>query len=159
MAGFITHITCRLTAKNWDQLQNPTLSNRVWATFTFFISSVSVIGCSLPLRVWSVLQARSVWISWHGTVAISAVACRKRASSSTVTPIPPSFRCFFSARQKSRQYLAVLPRVGAPLIWFLILALYICIVCFFFNRMLPHLPFFLHFSLLISSLTYLFLWE
>jgi len=23
--GFMTHITCRLTAKNWDQLQNPTL--------------------------------------------------------------------------------------------------------------------------------------
>jgi len=28
-----THITCRLTAKNWDQLRNPTLVNRVWATF------------------------------------------------------------------------------------------------------------------------------
>jgi len=32
----MTHITCRLTAKNRDQLQNPTLGNRVWATFTFF---------------------------------------------------------------------------------------------------------------------------
>jgi len=32
----MTHITCRLTAKNWDQLRNPTLGNRVWATFTFF---------------------------------------------------------------------------------------------------------------------------
>ena len=30
---FMTHITCRLTAKNWDQLRNPTLGNRVWATF------------------------------------------------------------------------------------------------------------------------------
>jgi len=29
----MTHITCRLTAKNRDQLWNPTLSNRVWATF------------------------------------------------------------------------------------------------------------------------------
>ena len=29
------HITCGLTAKNRDQLQNPTLGNRVWATFTF----------------------------------------------------------------------------------------------------------------------------
>ena len=29
----MTHITCRLTAKNWDQLRNPTLCNRVWATF------------------------------------------------------------------------------------------------------------------------------
>jgi len=29
----MTHVTCRLTVKNWDQLRNPTLSNRVWATF------------------------------------------------------------------------------------------------------------------------------
>jgi len=33
----MTHITCRLTAKNRDQLQNPTLCNRVWATFTFLL--------------------------------------------------------------------------------------------------------------------------
>jgi len=32
----LIHVTCRLTAKNWDQLWNPTLGNRVWATFTFF---------------------------------------------------------------------------------------------------------------------------
>jgi len=32
----MTHVTCRLTAKNRDQLRNPALGNRVWATFTFF---------------------------------------------------------------------------------------------------------------------------
>jgi len=32
----MTHITCRLTAKNRDQLRNPTLGNRVWATFFIF---------------------------------------------------------------------------------------------------------------------------
>ena len=32
----MTHVTCRLTTKNRDQLRNPTLGNRVWATFTFF---------------------------------------------------------------------------------------------------------------------------
>jgi len=34
----MTHVTCRLTAKNRNQLGNPTLGNtcRVWATFTFF---------------------------------------------------------------------------------------------------------------------------
>ena len=32
-AGFMTHITCRLTAKNRDQLRIPTLGNRVWANF------------------------------------------------------------------------------------------------------------------------------
>ena len=29
----MTHVTCRLTAKNLDQLRNPTLANRLWATF------------------------------------------------------------------------------------------------------------------------------
>jgi len=33
----MTHITCRLTAKNRDQLRNPTLGHRVWATYTFLI--------------------------------------------------------------------------------------------------------------------------
>ena len=27
------HVTCRLSAKNQDQLRNPTLGNRVWAAF------------------------------------------------------------------------------------------------------------------------------
>ena len=31
----MTHVTCRLTAKYRDQLRDPTLGNRVWATFTF----------------------------------------------------------------------------------------------------------------------------
>jgi len=34
----MTDVTCRLTAKNRDQLRNPTLGNRVRATFTFFTS-------------------------------------------------------------------------------------------------------------------------
>ena len=29
----MTHVACRLTAKNRDQPWNPTLANRVWATF------------------------------------------------------------------------------------------------------------------------------
>jgi len=33
----MTHVTCRLTAKNRDQLRNRTLGNRVWATFTFYL--------------------------------------------------------------------------------------------------------------------------
>ena len=33
----MTHVTCRLTAKNQDQLRKPTLGNQVWATFTFFL--------------------------------------------------------------------------------------------------------------------------
>jgi len=34
-AGFMTHVACRLTAKNQDQNRNPTVGNRVWASFTF----------------------------------------------------------------------------------------------------------------------------
>jgi len=33
-AGFMTHVTCRLTAKNRNQLRNPALGNRVGATFS-----------------------------------------------------------------------------------------------------------------------------
>jgi len=36
-AGFMTHVTCSLTAKNWDQLRNPTLGNRVWANLFYII--------------------------------------------------------------------------------------------------------------------------
>jgi len=32
----MTHVTCRLTANNRDQLRDPTLGNRVWATFTIY---------------------------------------------------------------------------------------------------------------------------
>jgi len=35
-AGFMTHVTCRLTTQKQDQLWNPMLNSRVWATFTFF---------------------------------------------------------------------------------------------------------------------------
>jgi len=33
----MTHVTCRLSAKNQHQLWNPTLGNRVWATFTLLL--------------------------------------------------------------------------------------------------------------------------
>ena len=32
-AGFMTHVTCRLTAKNKGSSPEPTLGSRVWATF------------------------------------------------------------------------------------------------------------------------------
>ena len=33
--GLGQSVTCRLTAKNRDQLRDPTLGNRVWATFLY----------------------------------------------------------------------------------------------------------------------------
>ena len=35
------HVTCRLTAKNRDQLWNPTLGNRVWDTFTILFKETA----------------------------------------------------------------------------------------------------------------------
>jgi len=34
----MTHITCMLTVNNRDQLRDPTIGNRLWATFTFLIA-------------------------------------------------------------------------------------------------------------------------
>ena len=36
------HITCRLTAKNRDQLWNPMLGNRVWAIF--YVETVYIVA-------------------------------------------------------------------------------------------------------------------
>ena len=38
----MTHVTCRLTAKNRDLLRNPTLGSQVWATFTFLCMYVQL---------------------------------------------------------------------------------------------------------------------
>jgi len=43
-AGFMTHVTCRLTTKNRDQLRNLTLGNRVWATLPL---SLQLIKCTI----------------------------------------------------------------------------------------------------------------
>ena len=36
------YVTYRLTAKNRDQLRDPTLGNRVWATFTFYTHKMAI---------------------------------------------------------------------------------------------------------------------
>ena len=73
-AGFMTHVTCRLTAKNRDQLRNPALGNRVWATFYTF-------SWRLPLRyvgrylhrmgsmIYETVLCPSVCLSQHGPTA------------------------------------------------------------------------------------------
>ena len=40
----MTHVTCRLTTKNRDQLRDPTFGNRVLATFTFLLLIIYVIS-------------------------------------------------------------------------------------------------------------------
>ena len=46
----MTHVTCRLTAKNWDQLRNPIVGARVWATFTFTFISRQLVPKNLRCK-------------------------------------------------------------------------------------------------------------
>jgi len=41
----MTRVTCRLTAKNWDQLRNPTLGSCARAVFTFLSLYRRLRGC------------------------------------------------------------------------------------------------------------------
>jgi len=61
----MTHITCRLTVKNRDQLRNPTLGNRVWAAFTFYLYGFRYACVSMPWRP-VLLSAR--WLLHPGSV-------------------------------------------------------------------------------------------
>ena len=47
----MTHVTCRLTAKNLDQLLNPTLCSWLWATFYRYVSEASFAFSALTLLV------------------------------------------------------------------------------------------------------------
>jgi len=38
----MTHVTCKLTAKNRDQLRNPTLGNRVWAISYLYLCKLII---------------------------------------------------------------------------------------------------------------------
>jgi len=59
-AGVMTHVTCRLTANNRDQLRNPTLGNRVWATF------FNITAISLPFFLNINQRHRSILGNSHG---------------------------------------------------------------------------------------------
>ena len=50
-------VTCRLTAKNRDQLRNPTVGNRVRATFTFLL-------LLLLLLLLSFVQVQAAVATW-----------------------------------------------------------------------------------------------
>ena len=65
-AGFMTHVTCRLTAKNRDQLRNPTLGSRVWATFTFTLLTYLLTELFLAAKVNFVFSAFSSYFCDSG---------------------------------------------------------------------------------------------
>jgi len=62
------HVTYRLTAKNEDHLRNPTLGNRVWATFftihrvyrvqarTMQLAASLLLHCVNMAAVWQACQ-------------------------------------------------------------------------------------------------------
>jgi len=55
----MTHATCRLTAKNRDKLRNPTLGNRVWATFFIWrklIYPINLVKALPSERRWHTLS-------------------------------------------------------------------------------------------------------
>jgi len=79
----MTHVTCRLTAKNRDQLRNSTLGNGVWATFlhiTFELRSLVVL---FPTLVMSCVAAAvkpgacPAADDWHVSAAGCSPSCRR----------------------------------------------------------------------------------
>ena len=61
----MTHITCRLTAKNRDQLRNPSLGNLVWITFTFLYAD------DAKINIFEILRYKNLWKSLNFVTALS----------------------------------------------------------------------------------------
>ena len=87
----MTHATCRLTAKNRDQLRNPTLGNRVWASCSRIerrggfsapacraVASQSPGQCSLHMHT---LSTRPAAVLPHHCVSWAAAAAAAAASA------------------------------------------------------------------------------
>ena len=82
------HDTCRLTAKNRDQLRNPTLGNRVWAAFYFFNVNDSFHGLQ---KTWNVRRRRPYRL-WMKSTHRSASSARFSVASSSSSPSSRSRR-------------------------------------------------------------------
>jgi len=123
----MTHVTCRLTAKNQDQFQNPTLGNRVWATFTF-LKALLFIMRALPVRL--------VHDRFESSVNSTSLSSWLRHCYRVITG--KHYRR--STLIFTHGCLVQAPGRNATLVQFLILALYTFFACLY--RMLPHLSFF-----------------
>jgi len=77
----MTHVTCRLTAKNRDQLRNPTLGNQVWATFSHYLFLLPWlakfwlhwIAYNVLFRSWSLAHAELIEWSVKATYVLFRV--------------------------------------------------------------------------------------
>jgi len=69
----MTHVTCRLITKNRDQLRNPTLGSRVWATFTYtFTSKATTAPRRWGLQHTSFVLYFVLFVSWHAKYSANA---------------------------------------------------------------------------------------
>ena len=144
----MTQITCRLTAKNLDQLRNPKLCNRVWATFTFYLKvdkvtqSSTVLGSEFQSRAAEGALGESCW-------SVVTVKMANKLHVSIVTVCSSKWVCRFVRcfLVKNVHPMRALGR-NALSIRFLISALYI--VYLFIYICFPTYLFFT--SLLISSI-------
>jgi len=57
----MTHVACRLTAKNRDRLRNNTLGNRVWATFIYLFSYSWGLGFTMRVFPGSISWMVVFW--------------------------------------------------------------------------------------------------
>jgi len=87
----MTHATCKLTAKNWDQLRNPMIGNLVWATFTLPFTMLSMHGSLLihgrNLYLWKwcshILMASIVYLNR----GVARVCCKSAYDELMAVPI------------------------------------------------------------------------
>ena len=85
-AGFMTQVTCRLTAKNRDQLRNPTLNSRVWATF--LASSMNRFhGMIILLLIIILFCSRRLLAIIHTFIHVCINVCIIAWSTCCITPL------------------------------------------------------------------------
>jgi len=108
----MTHVSCRLPAENRDQLRNPTLGNRVWATFLPFLFTFAVAGGGRVYRT-SVEYLRCLNDSLTTLCGTDAAAWQRAMTSRLVTS---------SLRHVIRHDCALddqrsVPAVSSPAVW------------------------------------------
>ena len=99
----MTHITCRLTAKNRDQFRNPTLGNRVWATFTFFLLAEVMRGECCGVQ--KVLEIDTAVNSQHSPYTHARTYCSSEGWSERVSTEPINDARLAYARITDKHYL------------------------------------------------------
>ena len=85
----MTLFTCRLTAKNRDQLRNPLLGNRVWATFTFYVFGRQANPSDAD-QIYSAINSRAQKLRSSTGAAAAAARPSSPAAACKDTSLPAS---------------------------------------------------------------------